>query len=281
MKAAIKLFDSATSVTASDSGCVAVTGSHGGLYTAFLVSKYQVKAAAFSDAGVGFQKSGIAGLDYLEKIGIPAIAISHNSARIGDAQDTIQRGIVSYANAQAMGLGCHATQSCVDALERLRDASPAQEKGEPLQESRVLLRQSPIPVWGIDSASLVRPDDVGSIIVTGSHGGLVGGREENALKVDAVAAIYHDAGVGIDGAGITRLPALDKRGICAATVAANSAAIGDARSMWARGVISNVNNAAQEAGAEVGESVQHFVDCISKWVVANQPASQQVLSENL
>ena len=53
-------------------------------------------------------------------------------------------------------------------------------------------------------------------MVTGSHGGLLGGRPETP-RAAVFAALYNDADGGIDGAGFTRLPALDARGIAVAT----------------------------------------------------------------
>ena len=50
--------------------------------------------------------------------------------------------------------------------------------------------------------------------------------------------------IGIDEAGVSRLPALDARGIAAATVSAAGARIGDARSTYEDGVLSRVNTRA-------------------------------------
>ncbi len=103
------------------------------------------------------------------------------------------------------------------------------------------------------------PEHEGTIVVTGSHGGLLGGKPETALKYDARAALFNDAGIGVDDAGITRLPALDTRGIAAATVAAASARIGDARSTWEEGILSRVNACAAALGARLGMSAREFV----------------------
>jgi len=108
----------------------------------------------------------------------------------------------------------------------------------------------------LDSASLVRPDDAGAIVLIGSHGG---GPPANALKADCRAAIFNDAGIGIDGAGIARLPVLARRGIAAATVSAESARIGDGRSIWESGIVSAVNDRAAAAGGSVGMTVQDLV----------------------
>ena len=98
--------------------------------------------------------------------------------------------------------------------------------------------------------------DAGEIVVTGSHGGLLGGRVEAALKAPALAAVFNDAGAGIDDAGIGRLAA---RGIAAATVGHETARIGDGLSTWRDGVVSHVNRVAAAAGAEVGLDVPAWV----------------------
>ncbi|MBD0272510.1 MAG: hypothetical protein ICV73_11340 [Acetobacteraceae bacterium] len=56
------------------------------------------------------------------------------------------------------------------------------------------------------------------------------------------------AGPGPAGPPATRLPALDARGIAAATVSAATARIGDGRSTEADGVLSRVNATAARLG---------------------------------
>ena len=58
---------------------------------------------------------------------------------------------------------------------------------------------------------------------------------------------------------MTRLPALDARGIAAATVAAASARIGDARSTYEDGILSRVNRGAAALGIAPGISAREFV----------------------
>src|SRR5262249_8649452 len=151
--------------------------------------------------------------------------LAHSSARIGDGGDMAARGIVSRVNRTAARLSCAAGQSCLAVARQLCAASLPTTRPEPLAETRHVVRQRPGEpvVVALASAALVGPEDVGRIVVTGSHGGLLGGRPELALKADCRAAFFSDAGGGIDGAGVTRLPALAQRGIAAATVAADSA----------------------------------------------------------
>ena len=129
---------------------------------------------------------------------------------------------------------------------------------EALEAAFLLIAEAP-QVWALDSASLVLPEHKDSIVVTGSHGGLLGGRPETALKYDVLGALYNDAGIGKDEAGTSRLPALDARGIAAATVSAASARIGDARSTYEDGIISRVNARAAALGLREGISAREFV----------------------
>ena len=107
------------------------------------------------------------------------------------------------------------------------------------------------------------PLDAGRIVVTGSHGGIVGENPALAIRVDARAAIYNDAAIGKDAAGITRLPALDSRGIISATVAAESARIGDAKSTYYDGMISHANDCARQSGIEPGMPLQEACQLIT------------------
>jgi hypothetical protein len=112
----------------------------------------------------------------------------------------------------------------------------------------------------LDAAPLLEPADAGQIVVTGSHAALFRGRPDDVVKYDVAAIFFSDAGVGLDNAGIARLPDLDRRGIPAAAVDANSAPIGDARAIYADGIISHVNRAATALGGEPGMQLRVFID---------------------
>jgi hypothetical protein len=147
---------------------------------------------------------------------------------------------------------------CREAALLLVAARSTGRDPEPIAEARRTLKE---PGWQraivlMDSASLVRPEDEGQIVVTASHGALIGGRAQMALQVRAFAAVYSDAGVGIDEAGISRLPALDGMGIAGVTVSARSARIGDAQSVYDDGIISHVNETARRLDASPGEPLK-------------------------
>jgi len=256
--------DSITRVGAEAAGAVVVNGSHGGIYAAYVAAKLRVAAAVFNDAGVGQDQAGIAGLDYLAGLGIPAAAVGHQTARIGDGPDMMARGIVTHANSPAIAIGCQPDLACRDAAAALQQAGPSLREPPPALEAAFLLIDEPPAVWALDSASLVGAEHAGAIVVTGSHGGLLGGRPDTALKADALAALFNDAGIGIDEAGVTRLPALDSRGIAAGTVAASSARIGDARSTYEDGILTRVNQRAAALGIAPGMTAREFVEIVRR-----------------
>ena len=248
------LADTITKLPGDAGGCVVLTGSHGGRYPGYLAAIGGARGAIFNDAGIGKDEAGVAALADLERISIPAATVSCMSCRIGDASDALARGTVSRMNAQAKLLGVLPGLSCRRAAAALRAAHMGEAEPQPFGEAR-----SELPVASgrrilfLDSASLVRPEDRAQIVVTGSHGGLVGGDPAAALRVEAFAAVFNDAGEGIDGAGFSRLPPLDIRGIAAFTVAAASARIGEARSTYADGTVSRANETARRLGVRAGE----------------------------
>ena len=259
MPAPIVIADSITRVGSNAAGAVIVNGSHGGVFAAFLAAKLAAAAVIFNDAGVGRERAGIAGLDYLQALGMAAATVGHDTARIGDGADMIGSGIITHANELAASLGVKPSQPCRDAAVSLQQAQQTLCAPPEALEGTYLL-VSPAPrVWALDSASLVLPEHKNAIVVTGSHGGLLGGKPETAVKHDVLGALYNDAGIGKDEAGVSRLPALDARGIAAATVAATSARIGDARSTYEQGIVSRLNTRAAALGLREGISARDFV----------------------
>ncbi|HBT42318.1 MAG TPA: hypothetical protein DEB21_09960, partial [Rhodospirillaceae bacterium] len=85
-------------------------------------------------------------------------------------------------------------------------------------------------------------DHRGRVVVSGSHGGLYPGYL--AAKAGLRAVVLNDAGGGLGNAGVAGIHALDQTGMAAAAVFHQSARIGDAGDMLARGVISTMNAAA-------------------------------------
>lgn len=257
------VLDSVTHLEAQHRGAVGYCGSHAGVYAAYYAAAKGVAGIVLNDAGIGRERAGVAGLVLLEKLGVPGAAISHLSARIGDGQDGIKRGVISTVNGPALDLGVKPGQPCREALALIVKAAPGPSpKPAAIEESRFEVPEAGragVKVIVMDSISLVKPEDDGHVIVAASHGGALGGRPEMAIKYPVFACITNDADRGIDNAGTTRLPALDQRGIAAACVSAFSSRIGDGRSAFADGYISTVNETARRHGGLVGQSTREFV----------------------
>ncbi len=258
------LLDSITDTHDGIRGQVVVSGSHGGMYPAALASAAGIRSVIFNDAGIGLDQAGVAGVLALAEIGMAAAAVDCQSCLIGSAQDAYDRGLISLANSIAASCGVKSGMSVQAALQALTHAPVPNGCLPQIQETRheFRLEGNNHPVVLVDSASLVMPDDTNKIIVTGSHGGLIGGDATRALKVVAHVAVFNDAGVLSDEVGISRLPALDDRHVAAVTVSHESARIGDARSAFETGIISKANNHARRSGAEAGMNLKIWLNSL-------------------
>ncbi len=257
--------DTITKLPHEAEGAVVVSGSHGGRYPGYLAAKAKLRGVISNDAGIGLDEAGVGSLPYLDPLGIPAAAVSHLSCLIGDTADMLDRGRISRANTTARACGVVEGMACAEAAARLTHAVHRTAVPPPVGEARGVwtaeraIRQ----IMLLDSASLVEPEDSGHVVVTGSHGGLIGGDPAAALRVDAFAAAFNDAGRP-DGPGTSRLPVLEARGIAAITVAAQSARIGEAASSLHDGIISGVNPMAARLGAGVGDRAKPWLLALAR-----------------
>ena len=91
--------------TAENAGQVICAGPHTGSVTGSYVTScsFPVAGIICNDAGVGKDRSGIAGLESMNQAGIPAASVAAMSARIGSGMSTYEHGIISHCNAVARG----------------------------------------------------------------------------------------------------------------------------------------------------------------------------------
>ena len=116
---ALCIVDSITQLTADDAGCIAVSGSHGGISSARYALEARPLFSVFNDAGAGLNNAGLAALDFLQAHGLAACTVAHHSARIGEAQSTLASGVVNAVNAAASELGIHVGWTCQQAIDFL------------------------------------------------------------------------------------------------------------------------------------------------------------------
>lgn len=101
----VVMVDTIAHVRPEDAGQVVVCGSHGGVSSGEYAGRVPVAAVFFNDGGGGKDDAGRAALPYLERLGIAAGTVAHDSAMIGDALDTFESGIISAVNAKAQAAG--------------------------------------------------------------------------------------------------------------------------------------------------------------------------------
>lgn len=108
--------------------------------------------------------------------------------------------------------------------------------------------------------------DLGCHAITGSHGGMV--VADYALRANLRSLICHDAGMGLDDAGIAGLEVLERHGIATAAVGHETARIGEPDDMLSNGRISAINQIAAIAGVRVGQSCRE-----AAWLMASSPSA--------
>jgi hypothetical protein len=119
----VVLMDSISTIGPGDGGCIVISGSHGGRISGAFALKHPPALVAFNDAGGGKNGAGVAALDLLEQAGIPAITVSHDTARIGDAADAWAHGRVSKRNAPAAAAGITTGVTVAEGCTRFHDQS--------------------------------------------------------------------------------------------------------------------------------------------------------------
>ena len=247
-----------------------ISGSHGGHSAAVFALQGYVKGAIFNDAGGGKEKAGVAGLEILNKYGVAAAAVDAFTARIGSACET-KKGIVSYANAVAQNAGVRIGSIAETAAQLMAKATPPRLSidDNPEMEEKITVVYTHPAGWRIvamDSNSMVTQNNQMDIIMTGSHGGVVG--SQPAVKYPVTAAFYNDAGVGKDNAGISRLTWLEENHIYGAAVDANTARIGVGLETYKSGIVSHVNALAESIGIRPGisaaEAARIILRCLEK-----------------
>ncbi len=256
-----------SSATATEEcrGNVLISGSYAGEYNAWHAAKWGLRGVILNEAGVGKAEAGIRGLSYLDRIRLPAAAADAWTCHIGDAEHMLDFGTISRVNRAASHLGCMPGEKVRSCAARMLEA-PVVEAQLPAVPGgkRFVVSESPNEpsVICLDAAPMLEPRDAGNIVVTGSHAALFRGRPDGVISVEVRAIFFSDAGVGMDSAGIARLPTLDVRGIVAATASADSAEIGNSRSLYEEGVISFVNETGRALGARPGMTIRTFISSL-------------------
>ncbi len=118
------LMDSISMIGSADAGTIIIAGSHGGAISGVFAAQYPPALVFFNDAGGGKNGAGIASLQALETAGISSAAVGYHSARIGDALDAWENGVVSHTNDSAVRSGVEPGQSVQSAVNTFAAVAP-------------------------------------------------------------------------------------------------------------------------------------------------------------
>lgn len=111
------LMDSISLISPADQGTIIICGSHGGAISGAFALLHPPYLVVFNDAGGGKSNAGCAAIAMLDAKGFACATASHNSARIGDAEDTWLNGTLSAVGEAALKIGLKQGQSVRVAVE--------------------------------------------------------------------------------------------------------------------------------------------------------------------
>ncbi|WP_281690242.1 hypothetical protein [Pseudonocardia thermophila] len=253
----IVTMDSARYVDARNTGTdVVVPASYIGVLPARMIAIHRPRGVIGHDACVGKDGAGIAGLWYLEALGIPAATADGMTADMGNGADLYENGIVKHVNYVAETCGVRSGMTVREAADLLLDNDPTDtEVGNKVRREIKETHESGRRVVVTDSIVWAYPEDEDtSVLVTAGHTGRSGAKF--LLEAKPWGFICHDGGMSKNRSGIAGLKTADEAGLPGACIDGNTAPIGDAFAGYEYGLISAHNEAAARRGVRVGMTVK-------------------------
>lgn len=246
--------DSAYDTQAANRGRdIVVNASYCGVLPARFIAEHAPRGAIGVDCGIGPEGAGIAGLWYLEALGIPAATGAIDTVTMGDGVDMFETAVISRANAVAERCGVREGMSVRDAAIALLENDPVELAPSAVTNREVMLTDEATgrQIVCTDSIAFGLPEDAGrSVLCTAGHTG------RSAVPYLRTMApwgfICSDGGGGKDQSGTAGLAIVEADGLAGACVDARTAKMGDGHSTYEDGVISACNTLAQARGVRVG-----------------------------
>ena len=232
---------------------VVVVGSFAGAMSLGFALEIGVRGLVAHDAGVGRDAAGVSGLPLADRLGVPAVAVAADSARIGDGESVYHDGVVSHVNRHAAAFGVRVGDKAAEAALAMLAAPPGVPSPEPIvdRRQRVVLQSQAGRVVLVDSMLFADAENRDDVVCAGSHAGRV--NMARALEIAPRGALFSDGGGAREGSGVNGLPLLDAADVAAAAVDARRARIGDPASTFEDGVVSALNDTARRAGVTLGQ----------------------------
>ena len=256
LKGRVVAMDSARYVDSRNEGCdVVVPSSYLGVLPARLIAPHRPRAVIAHDGCIGKDGAGIAGLWYLEALGIPAAAADGMTAELGNGIDLYETGMISRVNILAERAGVSEGMSVKEAALVLLENDPGDvTAGTKIRRESVVTSETGREIIVTDSIVFALPEDSKNVLVTAGHTGRSGAKF--LLEVSPHGFICSDGGMSKNDAGIAGLEITDKYGLAGACCDAWSAPVGDAFKAYAEGKISACNQTASNRGVVIGMTVQ-------------------------
>ena len=234
---------------------VVVPSSYLGVLPARLIAPHRPRAVIAHDGCIGKDGAGIAGLWYLEALGIPAAAADGMSAELGNGIDLYETGLISRVNILAERAGVQEGTSVREASLMLLENDPGDVRaGTKIRRESVATSNTGREIVVTDSIVFALPEDSNNVLVTAGHTGRSGAKF--LLEVSPHGFICSDGGMSKNVAGIAGLEITDQHGLAGACCDAWSAPVGDAFKAYSEGKISACNQTARERGVTVGMTVR-------------------------
>jgi len=196
----------------------------------------------------------VAGLAYLEALGVPSAAADGMTAELGNGEDLYLSGVVSIANETAISCGVEVGMPVSEAAEALMTNDPRPSTSEVSRERDVVQTAEGRSVVVTDSILFAGPEDRDrNVLVVGGFTGRTS--VEFFLHVSPLAFIASDGGRAKNDSGIVGLAIAETAGLPGASVDAKTAPMGDGMAAYRSGVISAVNKQARDLGVVEGMTV--------------------------
>jgi uncharacterized protein YunC (DUF1805 family) len=227
---------------------VVVAGSHSAVCAVQLFLHLRLRGVIGHAAGPGLDEAGVGGLEVLSGAGVPGAAVSGASAPIADGLAMYERGQILRVNEAARGIGIEAGMPTREAaiLMATRRLGPIQVK----KVQHVVYEGPEGRIIALDTIAHGDERINRAVICMGSHSG--DSMADYVEDYDLRGTITNDAGMPLQRSATRGLDRLAERGIPAAVVRNDSARVGDGRSTYKTGILSEVNEVARALGLSPG-----------------------------
>lgn len=249
--------DSARYVDARNGDDVVVPASYLGVLPVRLIAPHRPRGVIGHDACGAKDGSGIAGLWYLEALGIPAATADGWTAELGNGADLYAEGVVNHVNWPAETCGVRPGMAVREAAGLLLERDPVDvEPGTKVRREAVEEGPDGRRVIVTDSIIFARPEDRGrNVLVTAGHTGRSGA--SFLLEFAPYGFICSDGGRAKHDSGIAGLEIVAEHGLAGACSDARTARMGDAFDAYEHGLVSVCNEPARRRGVREGQTVKH------------------------